>query len=375
MPRVRQKKNQTPVTDQTILDAYTSPGHPIAYSRPAAVAKYFGITQNKAKKLLQQLDSYNLHKEYKRPSTFNPYYARHLFRNCQADLIEMRGLSAHNDGVNYLLLIIDIFSRKIWVYPLQRKLGKKVAACLRKWLDSDLGAKKRRVKIFRTDGGKEFFNHHVRQVLLNHNITHELAVGTSKASYAERSNKSLQVLIYKHLTENETTRYIDVLPDLVKTYNTRGHRSLDGMSPNEASKLKNEVHVRGVLMKRYASIKRKKPTLTLGQTVRIKTDSKAISDARRAYAEQYHGALYTIVRINQKLPVPLYYLRSQDKGDFIEGGFYANELSPVEGNVFKVDQVLKTRGRGARKEYLIRWKWFGPEHDTWEPASNILRVY
>ena len=42
---------------------------------------------------------------------------------------------------------------------------------------------------------------------------------------------------------------------------------------------------------------------------------------------------------------------------------------------FTVDRVLNHRdkrvGRRSVREYLIRWLWYGPEHDTWEPLDNM----
>lgn len=201
------------------------------------------------------------------------------------------------------------------------------------------------------------------------------ASSTSKAALAERANRSIQILIYKHLTANESLRFIDVLPQLVRTYNNRGHRTLNYMTPNEASQPQNEVRVRGIHMQRYASIRRKKPTLRLGAMVRVKTDSNAISPARRAYAEQFHGEYFTIMRINRRLPIPMYYLKSLDTGESIKDGFYANELSEVQGEVFKIEKVLKERMRAGKRELLVRWKWFNSMHDSWIPATDIVQVY
>ena len=49
----------------------------------------------------------------------------------------------------------------------------------------------------------------------------------------------------------------------------------------------------------------------------------------------------------------------------------------LEGEpIFAVDKLLGHRfvGRGRKKklEYLVRWKDYGPENDTWEPMKNLL---
>ena len=40
---------------------------------------------------------------------------------CAADLIDMQAFSKDNNGIKYLLTVIDIFSKFVWIFPLKRK--------------------------------------------------------------------------------------------------------------------------------------------------------------------------------------------------------------------------------------------------------------
>jgi transposase InsO family protein len=376
--RRRRFRSRQPLhTDEQILEAFRTAGHPVAFSAPGTVARFFGISKKRATRLLQQVDSYVLHKEFKRPANYNPYYVYKRRELIQTDLIDMRDLRAANDNVSFLLLLIDVFSRKVWVYPLERKTAVAVAAALRAWLDGLKG--KRKVKAISHDSGAEYLNAPVRKLLAERGIEQRIALGTSKACYAERANKTIQVLIYKWLSDRETTRYIDQLPKIVETYNKRGHRSLQFMTPEEADRPRNETYVRGLNMQRAGRVKRKKPKLELGDTVRVKTESSKISSSRRAYAEQYKGEYFTIVRINRRLPIPLYYLKSLDTGELIRGSFYESELSKVRGDVFKVEQVIKTRKRpgtrGKKRDLYVKWKWFSPGWNSWVREEDVVQVF
>ena len=43
-----------------------------------------------------------------------------------ADLIDMHSLAEDNNGIKYLLTVIDIFSKYVWSIPLKRKLDRKL---------------------------------------------------------------------------------------------------------------------------------------------------------------------------------------------------------------------------------------------------------
>ena len=44
-----------------------------------------------------------------------------------AHLIDMQAFSKDNNGIKYLLTVIDIFSKFVWIVPLKRKTGQEVA--------------------------------------------------------------------------------------------------------------------------------------------------------------------------------------------------------------------------------------------------------
>ena len=44
-----------------------------------------------------------------------------------ADLIDMQAFSKDNNWIKYLLTVIDIFSKFVWIIPLKQKTGQEVA--------------------------------------------------------------------------------------------------------------------------------------------------------------------------------------------------------------------------------------------------------
>jgi transposase InsO family protein len=359
--------------EKRIARAYRKPGHPIAFSAPAAVARHFGISERKARRILEYTEGYTRHREYKRPARYNPYYVHGRRQEVQADLVDMSVLARENRSVKFLLVLIDIFTKRLWVHALPNKRGGTVAAKLRAWLRL-LRTKPKKLK---TDRGLEFTNALVQHLLRQAGVEWEAATGTMKACFCERVNKSLQILIYKYLTENETLSYIDVLPQLVATYNKRGHRTLEGMSPLMADKVANEGRVQAILHQQYADRagRRRTAKFRVGDMVRVKTQPKKVSSSARAYAEQFKGEYFRVVRINRTLPIPMYYLRSYDTGEIIKDGFYAEELQRQRGDVYKIERVIRRRTRNGVREIYVKWLHFGPHWNEWIPESAVTRAY
>ena len=362
------------MTDGEILKNFVTPGHRTAFSGVDRVSKYYGISKQRARQVLESSHTYSLFKQTFRPKQFNPYYLYRRRELVQTDLIDVRALSEHNSGVKYILVLIDCFTKKLWAKTMLTKRADEMSVKLREWLENDIRG--RRVKTLSHDQGLEYCNRQVRQLLDEFGVKQQVAAGTSKAAIAERMNKTLQSLIYQYLSETQQFRYVDVLPKLVHTYNTRAHRTLDGMTPNKADLPRNELLVRGIHMQRYAKITRRQPRLALGDVVRIKLSTSKLSPAARSYAEKFKGEYFVIQRINRRLSIPMYYLKSLNDQTFLEQPFYFEELSPIRSDEYRIERVLNWRGRGANRQALVRWLDFPhPNNDAWIPAKNITRIF
>ena len=375
------------MTSQTVHDFirenYINPGSPIAYSNPQTIYKHMKkinkpIGLEEIRNILSEFDAHNLHKFFRRPKFFNPYYIYKRREQIQADLIDIRQLSKENNGVNYLFALIDGFTKRAWVYPLKTKTSKEVAKVFVDHIEQNY--QDHMFQIFLSDAGKEFLGKEMQAVLNDYSIYFQIGRGYNKSSICERFNLTLQRMIYKYLTQNETLKYIDKLDDILSSYNKRPHRTLKGLSPLEADKPEMEARVRGFHRKRYYNVKRMnklslRKSFQLGDIVRIKKLTTRFSSENRGYTQQQKPEYFIIDRIDTRLPRALYYIKSLNHGDQIIDGFYRNELSLVKGSVYKIEKVLKTKGKGKNKKYFVKWAHFDEEHNSWVNASDVVAEY
>ena len=124
----------------------------------------------------------------------------------------------------------------------------KTARSLLKAFDSILFEGRKSEKL-RTDKGTEFLNESSQQYLKKKNIQFCTAKNEPKASVVERMNRTLKSKLYRYFTAVYSLRYVDVLQDLVYSYNNTYHRSI-GLAPATVSLL----NVRTVRRKLYGEI-------------------------------------------------------------------------------------------------------------------------
>jgi hypothetical protein len=358
------------LTDEDIKNNYTTPGHPTAYSGYNQVYNYYRgkIPISRIRDILSSIEGYTLHKEvHQKPRNITyKHFKRYQF---QMDLVDVSEFADKNDGIKYLLNCIDIFTRYAFVRPLKDKSSKNVLIAFKSILEQ---AQTKPLMIV-MDKGTEFMNQQFKLFCEQQKIRFINPQASIHAAFVERFNRTLQILIYKYMTENETNRYIDVLQQLVNTYNNRKHRMIN-MTPLEAELNENNEHLKlnMIQQKQLEQVKNKKPRFTVDSYVRIAKQKGKFS---RSYDEQTQQEIYKIKDIDTRKKIPLYKLTNYDGTEDISGGFYEFELTPVISKTFRIEKVLKKRKNKGKIQLYVKWKGFGEEHNSWIDADNVERVF
>ena len=82
--------------------------------------------------------------------------------------------------------------------------------------------------------------------------------------------------------------------------------------------------------------------------------------------------------IDARLPtVPVTYRLKDLADEAIKGKFYESEIQKVVKDVkdyFDVEKILKTRRRGGRIEYLVKWLGYPSKFNSWTDTLQPKRA-
>lgn len=370
--RARKNEENKRALIQNLNSAYVMPGHPIAFSGVNNIYRYFKgkLSPKEIKNEIYKKLSYSIHKETKK-SVRNPFFIYRKRQQFQMDTLEISQYAKDNDGYKYLLMCIDVFTRKAFVRPLKSKHATEILSQFK----SILSESKQPPQSVFSDKGSEIKNKTFMKFCEENNIKVMHAENEVHGPHVERFNRTFQSLIYKYLTDKDTSRYIDVLQKLVLTYNSKYHRSIK-MSPNEAELKKNQkklFQIKNVDIFKFGEKhgKNREPKFEIGDYVRVKFWKSRFS---RSYNEQFTEEIFRIYEIERNMPIITYKLQDLNR-DPISGTWYENELSKTEEQfVFKIEKILKSRTLRGKKQQLIKWRSYPASFNSWVNESDLEEV-
>ncbi|XP_070171427.1 uncharacterized protein [Polyergus mexicanus] len=357
---------------------YYNPSHYAGYSAMANLSRAAkpNFTRNEVVDWLKSQDAYTLHRPVRRKFPRLHYNVTNIDDLWEADLIDIRNLKSYNDGYSYLLTVIDVLSKFVWVEPLRDKTG----ACVVKAFKRIFSRNKERLPVYlQTDKGKEFIAQQVQNFLKEKGIRFRVARNPDiKAAIVERFNRTLKERMWRYFTHKNTRRYIDVLQDIVRAYNHTRHSTIK-MQPAVVTR-ENARSARENMNRRWNhdngdGAKKKnrgqKAKYNAGDFVRV---SRAKVAFEKGYEAKWSEEIFRIHRVLEWRKPHVYEL-SDLAGEVIDGIFYEQELASVVKNLreeeFIVERVIKSRGRGNNKQLLVSWQGYPSKFDSWIPASSL----
>jgi len=342
-----------------ILDKlYTDASHPAGYSNPTVLYKYakpLGVKRKDVKEYLRQQESYTLHKPIRKRFKRNRIVVYNIDQQWEVDLADLPAISDQNDDYRYLFCCIDVLSKYAWVLALKRKTGPVLEQAFKKLLESS----GRKPTTVRADKGGEFNNRLVIGYLKEQGIHFFVSQNEVKCAIVERFQRTLKGYMWRYFTKSGNHRWLDKLQDFVHAYNHRVHRSIKrrpvDVTPENAEEVRKTLYEKETLQDTKFKFK-------VGDAVRI---SKAKGLFEKGYQQNWTEEIFHVTK-RLKSGEQLVYKIKDSARETLAGTFYEVELQKVTPpEYYRIEKVVRTRGRGEKKEYLIKWQGYPKSANTW----------
>lgn len=356
-----------------INNIYYNPSHPAGYASFDKLARAMKGKMNRedVKRWLQSQETYTLHKPVHRNFPRNKYVLSNLNELWQADLSDMRTYSKYNDGFNYILCVIDVFTKYAYARPMKSKNSETIKKCF----ESIFNEADTTPTHIQSDKGTEFVSKDVQRYFKIKNVNYYTTNNPDiKASIVERFQRTLKMKMWRYFTHKNTYKYIDILQDLMHAYNHSYHSSIK-MSPCDV----NSNNILTVWTNLYDKKKVQNststsiPKLRIGDYVRI-TKYKHIF--QKGYESNWSDEIFIISSVIDRSPLVVYTLKDLQQ-EVIVGTFYERELQKVTydpSSNFKIDKIISSRHSGNRKQLLVKWKGYPDKFNSWISVSELQKI-
>jgi hypothetical protein len=367
---------------KTLDDLYNNPESPAAFAgvdRLWQEAKR--VLGRKVKKrdiiyFLQGHRTYGLMKPRRVHFPRRKFIASGWGTDVNVDLADFRKLADENEGNNYLLVAVDVLSKRIFAVPVKTK-GKADMVDAFKRLLAQMPFRPHRIF---SDLGTEFTNSAVKEFLKGDEETQFAGEGivqwvgsypTVKASLSERAIRTLKQKLYRYFAEKQTLNWTGVLDKIVSGLNNSKSRT-HGMKPIDVNH-SNAQHVHEILYGDTLKGKsRKKPKLKAGDSVRMSLTKGVF---QKGYLPSWNDEILVVNEVKSKTN-PIMAKVKDEEGEPFKGQFYPEELQKIRKDkctTYRVEEVIRSRKKkGAKgvREYLV--KFLGDKKLYWLTDKHFV---
>ena len=348
-------KNRKLEADKEWLDCFKvrTPYNMLAYSA-IKTKKTLGLGNNfTMEDLSQELNEPTIQKFERQKVIVN-----HINEIHSTDLVDMTQYSKISKGYKYIFTNIDVFSKIAYAYPIKSTKIQDIKPCFEKIF------KKNKPKYIWSDKESAFLSKELQNFFKDNNVRIYHTNSHLKAVVIERFNRSLRELMMKEFVKNNNTVWYNILPKLIKIYNNRYHSTIK-TKPIQVNK-SNERYIKQNV---YTYSKTSKnPKFKINDLVRISLKRRPIFDKPSSNIK-WSEELFKIHSIN-KSNVITYKIKDLND-EIIEGIFYERELQKTKNTskVYVIEKII----RKNRNKYLIKWRGYSNDFNSWINENDIIK--
>lgn len=356
---------------ETIYFDITRPGGYSSLNRLYSEAKKQGvanITRDAVRKFLERQAAFTLHRNRNVHFPRSRVIAAGVAQEYDLDLADVSRFQAQNKHIRFIIILIDVFSRKVYVEPITSKDTRHVIDGMEKIFSR----MHKLPKSIRHDKGGEFENAQFKQLLEKNNINNFVAVGRLKANYAERFIGTLRKKLAAYMTQERTRVYLPILQPTIEAYNNSEHSSI-GMAPNDVTKGNEALVWRYNYYHSTTKAEREHGPLeppfkfNIGDRVRHVIDKHVLA---KGYRDNWSNEVFTVAERYRRDHIPIYKIESESRG-LLSRSFYNQELQRVGTDQNRVREIIQEKTVKGIKLYNVRFFDRGGTEDIWLSGEQL----
>ena len=330
------------------------------------------IGTKRLKTILSEIPSYVARIKPRKRFERRPYDVYGFGQLIQADL----GVMYKFEGFFYFLLVIDVFSRKIFCEPLKRKSSEEVREAFNKIFDEINNP----VRVIQTDQGAEFKG--LKRYFEGKDIRHQYKFGLTKCTFAENAIYTIKMRLYTALRSTSSRDWPSLLTKIVLNYNNTPQKALQNLKPSDFNSSLDDVKLPDVpkepsfivQFENQKEYERNKDLPQKGDYCFL-----ASNPSTKVFDKSFDlvpGQLYRIKRVKAGFKPYLYKLedlKGREKG----GYYYRQQLilrkePPQPGKFFKVEKILGKRKNQGKVQYLVKYLHYDDDFNRWVDEAKLF---
>ena len=328
---------------------------------PLGIRKFYYLAEEKAQQnnvqhvTYRQISSWlksqphhQINQSTRQTKHIKPITAKTHHEMLQLDLMDFSQNTAPN-SFKYVVVIIDVYSRYIWLYPSKNKKADTILNIFTQFYENEIATTNVHVKKLITDKGAEFNT--LNTILTQYNIKHITSTNPQSQSIVERANQTIRRLWEKYIELKSVKNRWAVLPQIAEIYNNTYHSSIKttpALLYNEenADKLKQantlqKERIKNTKNKRILAISNSSTPLNIGDYVRVKRQKKGELRKDKGYDNWTREVFVVTKRIRSKTAITQerYKIKNLENGNEIKRTYYREDLLVIPKDT-NFDQVI-----------------------------------
>jgi hypothetical protein len=317
------------------------------------------ITKRQVRDFLAKQRTYTVHHPRRVRLQRAKTVAAGYLTDVQCDLADFQNIKKENDGFAYLLVTIDVLSKRVFVEPIRNKAVPE----MQRAFEAVLARMEMYPHRIYSDKGREFAGERMREFFEEKDIQkHQPNSSTVKASLAENCIRRLKQRLYRYMTEKQTLRWVDIVQKVANGINHSKSRVLGGLRPIDVS-FHNardvRAHVFGPIEAPLRAKIRKLPRYKPGEYVLMSKNKPTFAKERMANYDDELLQVHSVKPARMPYDVTQYKVKDET-GDLFDGYFYEPDLQRVhkpESRKYVVERMLESKKDSEGRDwYLVKLK-------------------